>query len=852
MRSSPLLTVTITVAALLLASLRAASASGNGDAARAFTEEIEPLLDQYCYDCHGYGSDKGGVILDEFADANALLDHALWLRALKNLRGGVMPPNDEAQPSAEEQAKILDWIKNKVFALDAVNPDPGRVTLRRLNRVEYRNTIDALLGIDFDTSQEFPADDTGHGFDNIADVLTVSPMLLEKYLDAAQKIIAEAVPTQPRVVAEFEIAGSKFLADGESAEGREGATRDISYYKPIVASATREIELDGAYQVVVDFTAIETYVNNQFDYNECQLIFKIDGETALRRTFVRESQRSYKFVYDRDWKAGEHELSFEVIPLTPDAEQIRDLRFQLNSVVVRGPMREEHWVEPKRYTSFFPRPVPASLERRREYARQLLSDFAFRAYRRPVESRTVERLLALAEYAASLEGSTFEAGVAQAMVAVLASPRFLFREEMALPLAEGEKHPLIDEFALASRLSYFLWSTMPDDELFALAQKGELREQLGPQIERMLADKRSRNFVNNFTGQWLQARDIEGVAISSFAVWLRENPNPELEKAQKEFRRIRKIRAEERTEQESADLAAARSIFFASFRIPKPDLDGELREAMRLESEMVFEHVLQEDRSLVELIESDYTFLNERLAEHYNIEGVEGEEMRKVTLPEDSSRGGVLTQGTVLAVTSNPTRTSPVKRGVFILDNILGMPPPPPPPNIPALEDAASEEELAEMSLRETLELHAKKRACRSCHSRMDPLGLALENFNAMGAWRDNEMNLPIDPRGDLFTGESFANVQTLKSVIANERRKDFYHCFSEKILTYALGRGLEYYDTYTLDQLVEGLEESDGNLSDLIVNVVNSAPFQRRRHQESDTIGEPQETSPELAQANK
>lgn len=822
-----------------LAACFSVTSQAQSDVMESFTANIEPILDQYCYDCHGYGSDKGGVVLDGFANAEGLMDHDLWLRAIKNMRSNIMPPEDEAQPSEEEMAELTSWIKEKVFVLNVENPDPGAVTVRRLNRIEYRNTVKDLIDIDYNTSNEFPADDTGHGFDNMGAVLTISPMLLEKYLDAAQTIIAQAVPTQSLVVDENVILGKVFLAEGESLEDSEGSSRDLSYYEAKTSVAKHEIKIDGEYEIVLDFTGRDTYVNNQNDLNECQFIFRIDGEIVLERKFVREGGRKFKFNYDRNWEVGEHEFSFEIIPLTPEVEQIRNLRLQVNNITVRGPLSEEHWVQPADYTNIFPKPVPNGKRKRNKYARELLSEFAYKAFRRPVEKDTLDRLVSLAERVANQKDGTFEAGIAQSMVAVLASPRFLFREESTLSLEDNQKHPFVDEFALASRLSYFLWTTMPDQELIGLAEKGELRDNLQVQVKRMLNDERSKGFVANFTGQWLQARDVESIPISDFAVWLRDNPDAALTAARKTFQRIRKIEREDRTEAQIEELAEARKIFFASFRSPKPSLNNDVRRAMRMETELVFEYILQNEGSVLDLIESDYTFLNKDLAEHYGIEGVEGEEMRKVMLAENSPRGGVLTQGTVLAVTSNPTRTSPVKRGVFLLDNILGTPPAPPPPNIPGLEDLASEEELAQMSLRETLALHAKKRLCRSCHNRMDPLGLALENFNAMGMWREAELDLPIEPEGQLITGEEFADIQELKRILVTDRKNDFYFCITEKIMTYALGREVEYYDTSTVDQLVQTLNETDGNLSTLIMGIIDSPAFQQRRSQDSTTTTE-------------
>lgn len=843
---------------------------------QSFERDIQPVLEEYCYDCHGDGAKKGGVRLDGFASDAAITDHALWLRVMKNVRAGIMPPADEPRPPAADVAKLMSWIKTEAFGLDLQHPDPGRVTVRRLNRVEYRNTIRDLIGVDYDTEKEFPPDDTGQGFDNLADVLTISPMLLERYLDAAQAIVAEAVPTRSRTVAENALRGRDFAtikvdapaqlapapaalvaessATSSSASGAVpqaaatgpfkrpvpqvvGEGLDLSYYTPAVVATRYEVKYAGQYQVTINLRAIESYVDDQFDLNRCRLLFKADGETLFNQEFVREGDKTFEFTFDRTWTKGAHELAFEVQPVGPDRDQKRMLRVRVNAVTVHGPLAEKYWVQPKAYTKFFPRKVPWRKSARQAYAAELLRDFATRAYRRPADPATVDRLVAMADRIAAQPGETFEAGVAQAMVAVLASPRFIFREEDVEPLRAGQAYPEIDEYALASRLSYFFWSSMPDPELFRLAAAHRLRAELPAQIDRMLRDRKAHGFIRNFTGQWLEARDIGNVQINSFDIYLREHPNPAVETAQATFRQINQIPEDQRTPAEKAAFAEARKTFLGVIRAPRPDLNWRLRDAMRRETEMVFARVINEDRSLVELIDSDYTYLNEELAKHYGIPGVTGPEMRLVTLPPGSPRGGVLTQGTVLAVTSNPTRTSPVKRGVFVLDAILGARPPPPPPNIPALEDAASPEKLRQMSLRENLALHASNEMCASCHSRMDPLGLALENFNAMGAWRDSEFNRPIEPGGQLITGEKFADIRELKHILANQHRRDFYYCFAQKLLTYALGRSLEYYDSETIDELVAKLEAAGGRPSALLQGIVMSAPFQQRRPAEREQV---------------
>jgi len=868
-----------------------------------FRREIQPVLAKYCFDCHGGGVAKGGVTLDEFSTAAALRDPKLWSHALRNVRAGIMPPADEAALPPADAEKLMQWIKLEGMGLDPAKPDPGRVTVRRLNRVEYRNTIRDLLGVDFDTQKEFPADDSGHGFDNIADVLTVSPMLLERYLDAAQTIVAGKVPVVSRVVPEVSIPGRRFatvrvdttvpappkpetpvaapMAEGAvpapavksetpiaatvaqvavagipapaappgRGRGRSGRppppppppmTRpaplienevvELSYYTPALVAATHRVEHAGKYQLIVDLTTRERYQDNLFDLNRCRLIVRADGQTLLEQDFVREGGKKFEFSFDRDWVAGDHEISFEIVPVDPQKIQFRNLRLRLNAVVVRGPFDPQHYVKPKGYEAIFPRDPPADVAGRRAFARELLGAFAARAYRRPVDPATVDRLVAVAEGVFGETKNTFEAGIAQAMVAVLASPRFLFREEDVLPLQPGETYVQVEDHALASRLSYFFWSSMPDAELLRLAGEGRLRAELPAQMRRLLGDRRALELVRNFTGQWLQARDILTVPINGNDVFLRDNASSDYDKARATFSRLRGKPESERTPAEQEEMNEARRLFTEFNARPKPQLTEPLRRAMQQETEMVFAHILKEDRSLLELIESDYTFVNDVLATHYGIADVKGGAMRKIQLAPESPRGGVLTQGTVLAVTSNPTRTSPVKRGVFILEAILGTPPAPPPPNIPSLEDAAPAAKLKTMSLRETLALHATDPKCASCHSRMDPLGLALENFNALGTWRTTDAGQPVQAAGKLITGEAFADVRELKHILATAHRRDFYYCLTEKLLTYALGRGLEYYDTITVDRIVAQLEASGGKPSVLLRGIVESAPFQQRR----------------------
>jgi hypothetical protein len=855
----------------LLAAVAILGGSASGaetPAAAEFRQNVQPILKEYCYDCHGDGARKGQIAFDELTSDDTLLSHDLWFKVLKNTRAGLMPPRKKPRPSALEQQKLERWIKYAAFGLNPKNPDPGRVTVRRLNRVEYRNTIHDLMGIDFNADAEFPPDDTGYGFDDIGDVLTVSPMLLEKYLAAANDIVAEAVPTVSRAIPERTVAGRQFnprteqQGNGEGRGNQRESSVSMSYYGPAAASNTLTVEAGGTYSVALDLAVKGTF---DFDPGRCRVVFKVNDRELLRKEFGWYDNKTFRFEFNEKWNAGLQHMTFQLEPLTPEDQMLNSLDMRIADVVVRGPMEKEHWTHPKNYERFFTRAdAPEKPAARRAYARELLGNFASKAFRRPVDARTEDRLATMAEEVYTQPGKTFEAGVAHAMVAVLASPRFLFRLEKADGATPAATVANVDEYSLASRLSYFLWSTMPDDELLTLAGHGELRKNLGAQVKRMLADSRSEKLVQNFTGQWLQTRDVEGVSIDARTVLARDSGQERQLREQQAALRARfdqsagnksastnqpapgltNLLASGLTNQTAQTNLAAQNKspakrrgsgngFFKRLRF---DLDTETRDAMRRETEMFVSSIVHEDRPVTELIDSDYTFLNEKLAKFYGITNVTGTEMRRVPLPADSVRGGVLTDGSTLVVTSNPDRTSPVKRGLFILENFLGTPTPPPPPNIPALEAAEKDFKDHEPTLREALQQHRDKPLCASCHARMDPIGLAFENFNAMGIWREKERNQTIDTAGTLITGESFQSVRELKHILAHEHRADFYRCLTEKFLTYALGRGTEYYDVETIDQIVRRLDSQDGRFSALLTGVIESAPFQKMRTQATPT----------------
>ena len=807
---------------LLEASLRAGESDG---AIAHYRDVIQPILEEYCYDCHDSGAKKGGLELDASPD-KLLPNQELWLAVLNNLRAGIMPPARKEKPSALDEKRITDWIKTDVFHVDPKNPDPGHVTVRRLNRLEYQNTVRDLVG--FESSEIiFPPDDTGFGFDNIGDVLSLSPLLLEKYLQSAKTIVAETVPTVRQVVPRQQLTGNDFKTD----DGDDGSR--MAYDKSATVRKTIQIEHPGKYVLHIKVMLKGSF---DFDSSRCQVTFAADGQELFKDKYAWEERKSVHYRFDRQWQPGGHQLVFSVQPLenvkveekaSPTVGGRTYVNFHILSVAVEGPVDPIRWEHPKSYLRFFPRDEPPSdAQGLREYARQVLFPFVRRAFRRIPDERVLDRLVDLAEREYRRPDKTFEAGVAQAMAAVLASPRFLFRIESPDPSSGDARFPLIDEYSLASRLSYFLWSTMPDDELFGLAERGELRANLDAQVARMLIDQRSSALERNFVGQWLRARDVERVPVNAAAAL---GFQKELEEVTSVFRRRFNSKADSSNPVTDEELAEARRKSRALRPITEK-FNAATRIAMRRETEMFFGHIMRNDRSLLELVDSRYTFVNERLAELYGIEGVKGAEMRLVKLPSGSPRGGVLTQGTMLSVTSNPSRTSPVKRGVFILENILGTPPPPPPSDVPELEAAAKEFGDEEPTLREVLEIHRKSKLCSSCHARMDPLGLALENFNAIGMWRDTEHGQPIDATGKLITGESFRNVRDLKRILVEHHASDVYRCVTKKMMTYALGRGLEKYDEFSVDQIVDDLEESGGRFNTLLMGVVRSAAFQRQR----------------------
>ncbi len=734
----------------------------------SYEKHIKPLVTRYCYDCHGDGMKKGGLALDSYPDAAAMSrDLKTWETVLNNLRNRVMPPEKKPQPSQTERDLLAVWIERVVFQCDCDHPDPGRVTLRRLNRTEYNNTIRDLVGVNFRPADDFPADDSGYGFDNIGDVLSLPPILLEKYLAAAGHVLDTAIVTG-------------FSTNGPVRRFAAASLQSSDTGGPYGNRGARILNREGEVFTRFKFPREGEYIfrarafGQQAGPDPARMEFRLDGKPF--KVFDVPAVESAPQVYEFKMKmpAGEHLLAAAYInnyfnAKEPDPRR-RDRNLIIESLEVAGPSGAQPLPETHRRI-FTRQPTPAT---KRECAREIIGNFARRAYRRPVAAEEVDRLMNLFDEA-DKGGETFESSIKVPLQAVLVSPHFLFRGELQPEPDNPKSVHFINEYALASRLSYFLWSSLPDTELFAQAEQGTLRNNLETQMRRMLADTRAQGLVESFAAQWLQFRDLSLVSPD-------------------------------------------KDVF--------PDFDEPLRAAMQKETELFFKNIMREDRSLLDFIDADYTFVNERLARHYGIAGVKGDQFQRVSL-KGTPRRGVLTQASVLTITSNPTRTSPVKRGKWILENILGTPPPPPPPDVPDLKD--EKQERLTGTLRQRMEKHRADPGCAACHARMDPIGFGFENFDGIGGWRTTDENFPIDPTGKLVSGESFKGAGDL-TVILKKRKDEFARCLSEKMLTYALGRGLEFYDKCAIEQIAKGLAKNNYKFSALMLEVVKSVPFQKRR----------------------
>ncbi len=737
-----------------------------------YREDVVPLVKKFCLECHGSEKQESDVAFHKYKTAEQIAqDEKTWKTVIEMLRTGAMPPEDKPQPSQEEREKLVRWIEATIYHVDCdAPPDPGRVTIRRLNRAEYNNTVRDLLGVDFKPADDFPSDDVGSGFDNIGDVLSLPPLLMEKYLAAAETIAEKTILATPPVkLADTKKEGNALQGDG-AAELRGGRWAIIS-----AGSVKAEFTLPRAGEYALRAIASGDKAGGASPELEMQLDRKKVKVFSVNAP--REKERPYEIR--QRLTAGKHELTARFIndfydKDIPDRSQ-RDRNLYVDSLEISGPLDIKLEEYPASHRNLILE-LPGDNVAVREAAQKNLKNLLSRSFRRKATDDEINRFTCLVEESVE-KGDSFEQAMQVALTGVLVSPHFLFRVERdPKPDDSKAQHELAD-YELASRLSYFLWSSLPDNVLFADATNGNLTDEriLIHHVRRLLKDPRSDALVQNFAMQWLNLRLLDAIT-----------PDPK--------------------------------VF--------PDYTPELKADMRRETELFVESIIREDRSILDFIDGDFTFVNERLAKHYGILSVFGNDFRRVSI-KDGKRAGVLTQASVLTLTSNPSRTSPVKRGKWVLENILGSPPPDPPPDVPSLEIA--QKASPEASLRQQLEIHRQNAVCASCHKTMDAIGFGLENYDGLGRWRDKDGKLPIDSAAKLPSGETFQTPAELVQVL-KKRKRDFARCLSEKLLTYALGRGLMYYDRCAVDKIVDAVEKDEYRFSTLIVEIVKSEPFRKRR----------------------
>jgi hypothetical protein len=749
------------------------------------SQPLHSFVDQYCAGCHNADKKKGDLDLESVSSEEIAVHPHAWEDVIRRLRTRQMPPADRKRPDEKTYEVTLSTLATALDTEAARHPNPGRTeTVRRLNRTEYQNAIRDLLALDIDAASLLPKDEAGHGFDNVA-LGNLSPTLLDRYISAAQKISRLAVGVAGRSGGET-IRIRADLTQEEHVEGLPIGTRggaliphtfpqDAEYEIQVRLARDRNEEIEGLHephelQVLLDgellksFTVAPPKGHKNYELVDQHLKARIPvsaGPHKLGVTFVKNSS---SLVETKRQSCNAHFNMHRHPRLSPAVYQVS----------INGPYDAKGPGDTPSRRRIFVR-YPANPEEEETSAREILSRLMLRAYRRPIADADFRKPMELFRNTRAEHG--FEAGIEAALSAILVSPNFLFRVENDPEGLPPKAAYRISDIELASRLSFFLWSSIPDDELLDAAMRGDFSkpEVLKKQARRMLADPRSRALVSNFAGQWLYLRNLE-----SFTPDLR--------------------------------------LF--------PDFDDNLRQALRQETELSFESVLREDRSVLDLLSADYTFLNERLAKHYGIPHVYGSRFRRVSSVRENGRGGLLRNGSILAVTSYATRTSPVIRGNWILANLVGTPPPPPLPNVPALKDNTV---LASLSVRERLAEHRSNPTCATCHDMMDPVGFALENFDAVGRWRSLEEGKPVDATGGLPDGSKFTGVSGLEEGLVNHPEV-FATTVAEKLLTFALGRGVEYYDGPAIRKIVHDARATDYRLSSIIVGLTQSTPFTMRR----------------------
>ena len=777
------------------------------------------LLNRYCVSCHNDRSRTAGLSLEKIdmdqvaataragypgANRAAAADTETWEKVLRKLRGGDMPPLGAPRPDEPALAALLNHLETSLDGAAAASPNPGRTALRRLNRHEYGNAVRDLLGVEMNPATQLPPDDSRYGFDNNGDVLTLSPVLAERYLAVARHVrrLALGAPEAKPAMEMYDV--SKYLMQDDRVD------ESLPFGSRGGAAVRHNFPADGEYEVKVILQ------RNSRDYirgigTRSTLDIRLEGARVGRFEIGGEKhgksagifstasmgdvqQETYERTADDALHlrflatAGTHELSVAFLkdaavpeePLFPsmtlyDYAQYKGGLPAVWKVSIAGPF------SPKGVSDTASRSALLRCEGTDQAgcARTVLQALARRAFRRPPAPDELDTLMAFyAKGRQSAQGQSHAAGMGDALERLLAGPEFLFRVEGEPAGVRPGTSYRINDWDLASRLSFFLWASIPDDELLSLAEQNKLHEPaiLEQQVSRMLADARSRTLITSFATQWLSLRLLGGVA-------------PDLEQF--------------------------------------PYFDENLRQAFRQETELFLESIFREDRSLLDLLSADYTFVNARLARHYGIPGIYGSHFRRVEL-QDTPRGGLLGQGSVLTVTSYSTRTSPVVRGNWILNNLLGAPPPPPPPNVPALRDRNAAGKV--LTMRARMEQHRANPVCAGCHKVMDPLGFALENFDGTGRYRTRDANSDIDASGALPDGTQFTGLDGLKKILTEKRRDQFAATVAERMLTYALGRGVEYYDSPAIRSIMREASRDDYRMSALILAIVNSTPFQMRR----------------------
>ena len=782
----------LAVAFLSVAQAKPASAGPQGTPETEGTEQA--LVNRYCLGCHNDQALRGGLSLEGTALERVADHEALWERVLRKLRAGAMPPNGSPRPDSVAYGELVSFLETALDSRAATTPNPGRTeTFRRLNRTEYRNAVRDLLALDVDVATLLPSDDASFGFDNVG-VVELSPTLMERYLTAAQKISRLAVGNMATVPGSRVVTLRPDLTQEGHIDGLPFGTRGGT-------AVEHTFPLDGEYEIEVRLARNRNenieglrephVLEMTLDGKRLELFNVAPDRNSLGSYYADEDVDKHLNLYI-PVTAGPHVFAAAFLqknaalieterqPYQAQFNQDRHPRQQpaVQSVSISGPFDPTGVGDtPSRSRIFTCQPTGPTDEA--DCAATIISKLARRAYRRPVSYQDIE--MPLSFYEQGRANGRFEDGIELALRALLTSPEFLFRIERDPDDTPAGSAYWLSDVELASRLSFFLWSSIPDDTLIDLAEGERLRDPgvLEAQVRRMLADPRADTLTTSFADQWLYLRNLETAA-----------PN------------LRQF----------------------------PDFDDNLRAAFRQETHLLFGSVVEEDRNVLDLLRADYTFLNERLARHYGIPGVYGTNMRRVELPPDSVRRGLLGHGSILTVTSYTTRTSPVLRGKWILENLLGMPPPPPPPNVPPLEEP--DPGVAARSMRERMEAHRVNPACATCHRLMDPAGLSMENFDAIGRWRDRGNNwTPIDAGGGIPGGGDFDGVAGLREAIL-ARPIVFVGTMTEKLLTYALGRGLGHHDGPAVRKVVRHAAANDYRFSSLVLGIIESTPFQMRRSQ--------------------